>query len=353
MDNTIYFCSLPFLDSSYQNVIDFSSLSSQYQYFSSQVKKQLKANVVSDSERTNITINAELSSISKYDYLFLIDSTNKRFFYFINNKIYKSSTSCILEVELDVYSTYLFDHSLLDSVVERTHVNRWEGSIPTREIVDEGFPIYDYQIIEATKVADLSKNYIISASAPLGKVSSVGNSGGNNGTIGGGGNLEDFPESRKITNSAGEWLIPTIGTITATFPAYPNGSKHTGIDIAHKKGTNIYSARAGEIVEINLIDPGKDSPNYGKFVKIDHGDGLLTIYGHCDSILCDVGQVVNAGELIATQGNTGYVISSQTGPDAGTHLHWEIRLNGVAINPDCSEVNSERKLPVGSYVVVD
>ena len=185
MDNTIYFCSLPFLDSSYQNVIDFSSLSSQYQYFSSQVKKQLKANVVSDSERTTITINAELSSISKYDYLFLIDSTNKRFFYFINNKIYKSSTSCILEVELDVYSTYLFDHSLLDSYVERCHVNRWKtkGSIPNEtQVADEGFT--DFQSVIRSVSTDKTKTfdscYIYASTVPLGVgiVSSGGAGGG-------------------------------------------------------------------------------------------------------------------------------------------------------------------------------
>lgn len=184
MDNTIYFCSLPFLDSSYQNVIDFSSLSSQYQYFSSQVKKQLKANVVSDSERTTITINAELSSISKYDYLFLIDSTNKRFFYFINNKIYKSSTSCILEVELDVYSTYLFDHSLLTSFVERCHVNRWKtkGKIPNEEqIVDEGFPEFQSVVAKKTVINRMPDGcYIYASTQPLGTgiINKTGSGGG-------------------------------------------------------------------------------------------------------------------------------------------------------------------------------
>lgn len=346
MDNILYFCSLPYLDSTYQNVIDFSNKTSQMAFFEKKTLKKTTGNYIPDAEQLTYTLKCHVKDIAPFDYVWLKDETNqKRYYYFIKSKKYKTSETCIIEIELDVWNTYLFDHSLLNSVVERTHVNRWDGSIPTREIVDEGFPIYDYQIIETTKVADLSKNYIISASAPLGKVSSVGNSGGNNGTIGGGGNLEDFPESRKITNSVGEWLIPTMGTITATFPTYPasfGGGPHSGIDIAHTKGTNIYSARAGEVIFTRTTDPGTD---YGKYIKIDHGDGVISYYAHCDTILCDVGQVVNAGELIATQGTTGN--------STGVHLHWEIRVNGVAINPDCSEVDSERKLPVGSYVVVE
>lgn len=343
MDSIISLCTLPFLDNSYQNVLDFGSLSSQYSYFNQQTKKQIKGNVVNDSEREQITLNTPLRDIRNYDYLFLTGEDNKRYFYFITNKTYKTSSTCIVDVELDVYSTYLFDHSLLDSFVERTHVKRWNGSIPTNEVVDESFPNYDYIIIEKEVInSGLKNNYIISASSPLGKVSSVGNSGGNNGTIGGGGDLDDFPETRKITNEVGEWLIPTIGQVTATYPTYPasfGGGSHSGIDIAWKQGTYICAARAGEVIYTRTTDPGTD---YGKYVKIDHGDGIVSYYAHCDTILCNVGDVVNAGEYIATQGTTGN--------STGVHLHWEIRVNGVAINPDCSEVDSERKLPVGAYV---
>ena len=99
------------------------------------------------------------------------------------------------------------------------------------------------------------------------------------------------------------------------------GTTHKGLDIAAPKGTPIYAAGSGKIT----------TSSYGwycgyvNYVVIDHGSGVTTAYGHCSSLVAKYGQKVNKGDLIAYVGNTG---DSQ-----GNHLHFEIRVNGIAQNP--------------------
>ena len=336
MDNIIYLCSIPFLDNSYTNVIDFESLSSQNAYFDSKSTKRIRGNVISDSEREQFTLNITFQELKVYDYLFVIDqATLKRYYYFITNKSYKTSTSSIVDVELDVYSTYLFDHQLLHSFVDRCHVPRWNGSIPSNEIVDEGLPIHDYIITGKEKIPEFNSSYLITATEPLGVLKDAvynpdsgnnGNNGGNNATISG----------NTIINSAGYWTIPTTGTVTATYPNYPEsfgGGKHDGLDIANTQGTIIRAGRDGTIAAAIAIP----QDGFGNYVKIDHGSGVFSYYAHCESILCKSGDVVKAGDVIATMGSTG----NSTGP----HLHWEIRVNGTAVHPD-----PNNKLPVGTVI---
>ncbi|MFK5893881.1 MAG: M23 family metallopeptidase [Pseudomonadota bacterium] len=94
---------------------------------------------------------------------------------------------------------------------------------------------------------------------------------------------------------------------------------HKGIDLAAKANTNII-ATAGGIISW----AGKRS-GYGNLVEISHGNGLVTRYGHCKTILVNKGQKVNQGDAIATIGSTG----RSTGP----HVHYEVIKNDVTINP--------------------
>ncbi|MBN1572347.1 MAG: M23 family metallopeptidase [Deltaproteobacteria bacterium] len=94
---------------------------------------------------------------------------------------------------------------------------------------------------------------------------------------------------------------------------------HNGVDIINKAGTPIFAPAVG-VVSFTGIRTG-----YGKYVIIDHGYGISTGYGHLENILVDEGDRVKRGQKIALMGNTGRSI--------GTHLHYEVRINDVPINP--------------------
>ncbi len=117
----------------------------------------------------------------------------------------------------------------------------------------------------------------------------------------------------------GSFIVPTNGTLTSPFGARW-GRQHAGVDLAAKIGTPIYAADNGVVTVSEQKNNG-----YGKRITIDHKNGFITTYAHCSELLVKVGDVVKKGDLIARVGNTG----RSTGP----HLHFEIRLNGVAKNP--------------------
>lgn len=95
---------------------------------------------------------------------------------------------------------------------------------------------------------------------------------------------------------------------------------HHGTDLKLTVGTPIYSAFDG-IVRIRSYD----RTGYGYYVVVRHKNGLETLYGHMSKILVDVGQEVKAGDVLGLGGNTG----RSTGP----HLHFEVRYQGLSINP--------------------
>lgn len=95
---------------------------------------------------------------------------------------------------------------------------------------------------------------------------------------------------------------------------------HSGVDIAVNTGTNVYASGAGKVYYT-----GYDEGGYGYYVMIDHGNGLITLYGHLSKIKVSTGQTVSKGQVIALSGSTG----RSTGP----HLHAELRINGVRSTP--------------------
>lgn len=127
----------------------------------------------------------------------------------------------------------------------------------------------------------------------------------------------------------GAWLWPVSPKFTylTTYFGYDpwRGSNHSGIDIGNAgiNGTSIYASKSGTVITAKTTYI--QGYSYGKYVVIDHGDGYSTLYGHCSEIYVTVGQQVSQGDIVAAVGSTGW----STGP----HLHFEVRLNGVAQNP--------------------
>lgn len=108
------------------------------------------------------------------------------------------------------------------------------------------------------------------------------------------------------------------GYVSCGFMGYRG---HTGMDIAGAGyGSNIYAAASGTVVSVKWNKTG-----YGYHLIINHGGGIQTLYAHCSNIYVVPGQYVNQGDVIAAMGRTGNV--------TGTHLHFEIRINGQYVNP--------------------
>ncbi len=120
------------------------------------------------------------------------------------------------------------------------------------------------------------------------------------------------------------WPVDNSTTIHSAFgrrlhPIYKYYTNHDGIDIGDKKYTSIYAAGDGKVIE------ARRNGGYGNYVVISHGNGFSTVYAHLSAFDVEVGDWVNKGQKIAKMGNTG------TSTD--THLHFEIRINNVPINP--------------------
>lgn len=130
-----------------------------------------------------------------------------------------------------------------------------------------------------------------------------------------------FSTSRSTTTAKNlgiSFIKPVSGVLTSRFGARW-GRTHTGVDIGASTGTTIKAANSGTVIFSGW------KGTLGKLVVISHGNGIQTYYGHCSSLLVSAGETVSSGQAIAKVGSTG----RSTGP----HLHFEIRVNGSAINP--------------------
>lgn len=128
------------------------------------------------------------------------------------------------------------------------------------------------------------------------------------------------------TGGAMAWPVPSVGTsnITSIFgwrthPIFGVGRGHTGVDIGASYGSSVVAANPGRVIYAGWYG------GYGNCVQIDHGGGVVTLYGHNSSLNVSVGQQVSRGQTIAYIGSTGY----STGP----HCHFEVILDGVQVDP--------------------
>ena len=130
----------------------------------------------------------------------------------------------------------------------------------------------------------------------------------------------DVPDSLEI-DLRGFSMPTTSRKVTSGFGYRPRFRRmHKGIDVKVQTGDTIYAAFDGKVRIVRYERRG-----YGKYIVLRHENGLETIYAHLSKYLCDVNEDVKAGQPIGLGGNTGRSF--------GSHLHFETRVMGEAINP--------------------
>ena len=102
-------------------------------------------------------------------------------------------------------------------------------------------------------------------------------------------------------------------------PFHRHAAMHAGVDLAAPYGTPVYASADG------VVDRAGGASGYGNLVEIDHGHMIQTRYGHLSRIMVHEGQAIKRGDLIALMGSTGR--------STGSHLHYEVRIQGEAVNP--------------------
>lgn len=135
----------------------------------------------------------------------------------------------------------------------------------------------------------------------------------------------NFAASVTGSNTRTPSIWPTTGVITSDFgarvdPVYGVQAYHEGIDIADDYGTQVVATAAGTVIFAGPTDGG-----YGNLVEIDHGNGIVTRYGHNSVVLVSPGQQVRQGDVISLMGSTG--------KSTGSHLHYEVDVNGTPVDP--------------------
>ena len=121
-----------------------------------------------------------------------------------------------------------------------------------------------------------------------------------------------------VLRGSGQFSWPVDGGYISD--PFISDRNHKGLDIAAPGGTEIYAAGAGTVTYA-----GWNAGGYGYLVMVDHGDGYVTVYGHCSMIFVSEGQEVSRGQHIAAVGSTGR--------SSGNHLHFEVRYNGMYCDP--------------------
>lgn len=131
--------------------------------------------------------------------------------------------------------------------------------------------------------------------------------------------IGNFTEQLKGKKGDFIWPLPVNGQFIRGF--VPTGRRqHKGIDIAVQGGTKVLASQPGRVIYC-----GNEIKSYGNMVIIEHGNGITTVYAHLKRVLAIKNQRVRKGDEIGTVGNTGRT--------TGYHLHFEIRVEGEAVNP--------------------
>lgn len=155
-------------------------------------------------------------------------------------------------------------------------------------------------------------------------------------------------DAQLTTLSVRKSMTPTVMPVTQGYngssfgwrvdPFTGSRSLHEGIDFTAPQGTAIVAAAGG------VVQSAEYHPGYGYMIDLDHGNDLITRYAHSSKLLVKAGDLVRRGQRIALVGSTGR--------STGSHLHFEVRISGVAVDPNTFLVHGPGKQPVPSASII-
>ena len=227
--------------------------------------------------------------------------------------------------------TYYRYYAIVDNQEEKAYVSNFEeaenvvnglkeknsSNIENMSIVEK----YEVELKDLVSTEDaISKLYVQPAQRTVVAKTNTNFTGTSKYTASGSVNTAGTTSSAKA-NLGIALIRPVSGTITSRFGVGSRirRSSHTGLDIATSTGTPIAAAASGTVTFSGY------KGSYGNMLVISHGNGVQTYYGHCSKLYVSAGTQVSQGQIIGAVGSTG----NSTGP----HLHLEVRVNGVAYNP--------------------
>ncbi|MEA3077836.1 MAG: hypothetical protein QOF60_2744 [Actinomycetota bacterium] len=131
------------------------------------------------------------------------------------------------------------------------------------------------------------------------------------------------PGPAVVARRAGGFVRPAPGAITGVYGERRGHGRHPGLDIDGETGDPVVAAAGGTVLLAGWAPSGYSG--YGRMVMIDHGNGITTLYAHLSKIAVGEGDSIDAGQYLGAIGTTG--------ESTGSHLHFEVRIGGLTVNP--------------------
>lgn len=322
----VVLCNLPSLDINYKNVIDFSSIKERDRYIDSKKLFTLGyRNVKFDAEMQTLTVTLAIDDILKVDYLY-ITKGGKKYFYFVTNKRVLNDTRTILSLKLDVWTTYMFDYSLLDSYVERCHQPRWNGDTPVTNLVDEGLPLGEYIMDSKEDLYTYNNGLIITATKPLGTI-------------------KEFKPASSL-NSGNNGVIDNVEPpLSGEIPSLDDTSNIDGftvIDVTYS--TLIAEYSLGDFIIKTVLSPFSSSTGSPAQIGVYYKNRFLGSYNLGNNTFHDI----NSGKVtLALVGKVLYLLVGHR-DEKDIHNFKKVRLGDLNNLLGSMSVNSKYNIPIYS-----
>lgn len=320
----VFFYSLPYVDPSNQHVFNFKNKNNQVNYFNRWVKHIGNFNMKIEPLRSTMVVNKPYSWFieNNINYVSSFDSSGKNIYYFINDFEYSSEHSTRVILLIDVFQTYMFDYEILESFVDRCHVNRWDDDIPTKEYESEDINYGENILVEYEDIYQMNNGVVFASTVPLGQLQTSSNGGTENGTCGDWQNgvmssngfrfmkgYEGFGEYRYIDSGG----VPTIGYgVTMSEPTQFN-------DLVSKQPVDEEYA--------SKISYELKQKNYGKPI-VDFCKQIGVTKQNQFDALCDLAFNAGVGAVLGTPSYTSLPNALKTDPFNESYIRpiWESYL---------------------------